>query len=134
MPRTQPDYRTIAEFRYQIRKFLHFSEQAARLQGLDGQQHQLLLLLKGLPSDLQPTVGALAERLHIRHHSAVELIDRLSSNGYVTRATDVEDGRRVLVRITRKGEAVLRKLTRVHQAELSAAGPALLKTLERLLA
>jgi len=128
-----PDYQTLAEFRYQIRHFLAFSERAARAHGLDAQQHQLLLALKGLPPGTTPTIGALAERLHVRHHSAVGLIDRLDQKGLVVRESDDADRRRVLVRISARGEAVLRKLTHLHQEELSTAGPLLLDTLRTLL-
>jgi len=128
-----PDYLTLAEFRYQIRRFLAFSERAARAHGLDAQQHQVLLALKGLPPGTAPTIGALADRLHVRHHSAVGLIDRLDQKGLVVRESDDADRRRVLVRISARGEAVLRKLTHLHQEELSTAGPLLLDTLRTLL-
>jgi DNA-binding MarR family transcriptional regulator len=129
----RPDYQTIAEFRYQIRTFLAFSEDVAKSHGLDAQQHQLLLALKGLPPETAPTIGALAERLHIRHHSAVGLVDRLTDKRLVTRGTDHVDRRRVHLHITRRGEALLRKLTDIHAQELSTAGPSLLRTLRRLL-
>jgi len=128
-----PDYQTLAEFRYQIRRFLAFSERAARAHGLDAQQHQLLLALKGLPPGTAPTIGALADRLHVRHHSAVGLIDRLDQKGLVVRESDAADRRRVLVRISARGEALLRKLTHLHEEELSSAGPLLLETLRTLL-
>ena len=128
-----PDYQTLAAFRQQIRSFLAFSEQAARRHGLDAQQHQLLLALKGLPDGTAPTIGALAERLHIRHHSAVGLVDRLDVKGLVTRVTDPADRRRVHVQITRRGDAMLRRLTRIHREELSTTGPQLLHTLQTLL-
>ena len=131
--RRNPDYATLAEFRYQIRRFLAFSEDAARSSGLDAQQHQLLLALKGFPADTAPTIGALAERLHIRHHSAVGLVDRLDEKGLVTRRVDPGDRRCVHVHVTRQGEAVLRRLTAIHEEELSTAGPALLRTLQRLM-
>jgi DNA-binding MarR family transcriptional regulator len=127
------DYETLAEFRYQIRTFLRFSEEAARAQGLNSQQHQLLLALKGLPAGVAPTVGALAERLQLRHHSTVELVDRLADRGCVTRLSDPSDGRRVLVHITRRGEGVLRRLTQIHRDELHTAGPQLLATLRKIL-
>jgi DNA-binding MarR family transcriptional regulator len=129
---TRSDYVALAELRYQIRKFLHFSEKSARAHGLESQQHQLLLAVKGLPAGLQPTVGTLAERLQLRHHSAVELLDRLVGGRYVTRVPDPEDRRRVLVRITRRGEALLEKLTQVHRAELHTAGPRLAAALRSL--
>ncbi|HEX7085311.1 MAG TPA: MarR family transcriptional regulator [Vicinamibacterales bacterium] len=133
MAARRPDYRTLAEFRYQIRRFLHFSESAARAHGLNSQQHQLLLALKGLPEGLKPTIGTLAERLQLRHHSTVGLVDRLERRGLVSRELDPDDGRQVLVRITREGEAVLRTLTGIHREELNTAGPALLETLRTLL-
>jgi DNA-binding MarR family transcriptional regulator len=127
------NYRTLAQFRYQIRRFLAFSERAARAHGLEAQQHQLLLALKGLPPGTAPTIGALAEQLQIRHHSAVGLVDRLDEKGLVTRESDSADRRRVRVRISRRGDALLRKLTNIHQEELSTAGPLLLQTLQALL-
>ena len=133
MPRREPDYQTLAEFRYQIRRFLAFSEEAARTYGLDAQQHQLLLALKGLPPGTAPTIRALADRLHIRHHSAVGLVDRLDGKGLVTRRPDSADRRCVHVTVTRRGEAILRRLTAIHEKELSSAGPALLRTLHTLL-
>lgn len=126
------DYETLSEFRYQIRRFLRFSETAARAQGLNGQQHQLLLALKGLPVGLKPTVGALAERLQLRHHSTVELVDRLLDHGYVARRPDPDDRRQVLVGVTPRGEAVLRNLTSMHHEELHTAGPLLLTMLRKL--
>ena len=127
------DYYALAEFRYHVRQFLHFSEGTARAHGLNTQQHHLLLAVKGLPADRQPTIGTLAERLQLRHHSAVELVDRLEQRGLVARTIDPSDRRRSLVRITRRGNAMLEKLTRVHREELHTAGPLLLASLQRLL-
>ena len=90
------DYQALAELRYQIRRFLHFSEQAARKAGLEPQQHQLMLALKGLPEGVRPRIGELAERLQIQHHSAVELINRLAAGGYVKRGRQSQDRREVL--------------------------------------
>jgi DNA-binding MarR family transcriptional regulator len=126
------EYQALAEFRYQIRTFLRFSESAARAQGLNGQQHQLLLALKGLPAGVAPTVSALAGRLQLRHHSAVELLDRLAERGYIVRRPNPHDLRQALVSITPKGNAVLRKLTQVHFEELHSAGPLLLDALRRI--
>src|SRR5437588_7061226 len=89
------DYRALAEFRYQIRRFLRFSEEAAYAAGLEPQQHQLLLAIKGLPEGRKATIGELAERLQLRHHSTVELIDRLVKRELVERHRDEEDQRRV---------------------------------------
>jgi len=128
---TLSDYEALAELRYQIRRFLSFSEQAARAAGLEPRQHQLLLGLKGLPAKARPTIGELAERLQIQHHSAVELVNRLSAAGYIRRARAGEDRREVLLSLTTRGEKVLRKLSLHHRAELRSAGPALVKALRR---
>ena len=126
------DYRALAEFRYQIRCFLRFSEEAARQAGLEPAQHQLLLAVKAQGSP--PTVGELAERLQLRHHSVVGLIDRLAECGLVSRERPHEDKRQVCVRLTRKGETVLRKLSIEHHAELESAGEALVGALQTILA
>jgi DNA-binding MarR family transcriptional regulator len=125
------DYQALAELRYQIRLFLRFSEEAARKMSLEPQQHQLMLALKGLPPGIRPTIGTLAERLQIQHHSAVELVNRLSAGGLVRRNRSGEDRRQVLLGLTPKGEKVLRELSIGHKAELRSQGPALVAALER---
>jgi len=127
------EYRTLAEFRYQIRTFLAFSEEAARENGLNGQQHQLLLAIKGLPPDVAPTIGVLAERMKLRHHTTVELVDRLCDRGYIKRETGKTDRRQVHPRITASGERLLRRLTSIHRKELRSSGPVLLATLRKLI-
>jgi DNA-binding MarR family transcriptional regulator len=127
------DYRTLAEFRYQIRTFLAFSEDAARENGLNGQQHQLLLAIKGLPPELEPTIGVLAERMKLRHHTTVELVDRLCDRGYIKREPGKTDRRQVYPRITPSGESLLRRLTSIHRKELRSSGPVLLATLRKLI-
>jgi DNA-binding MarR family transcriptional regulator len=128
------DYRLLAEFRYQIRKFLNFSEQAARLEGLEPQQHQMLLAIKALGDGDEPTVGRLAEHLFIRHHSAVGLIDRLEERALVTRARARDgDRRQVSVHVTSRGESILRRLTEVHRKELLSSDPGLVQSLQGLL-
>ncbi len=97
------DYQALAEFRYQIRRFLRFSEQMARAAGIEPQQHQLLLAVKGLPEGRRAIIGELAERLQLQHHSVVELVDRLEERGFVQRNRDEGDQRRVLVRLTPAG-------------------------------
>ncbi len=126
------DYRALAEFRFQIRRFLRFSEQAARRAGLEPVQHQLLLAVKA--HEGAPTVGDQAERLQLRHHSVVGLIDRLAANGFVRRSHAAPDRRQVRVRLTAQGQAVLRKLSLEHRAELGGAGSALVKALQTILA
>ena len=127
------EYQTLAEFRYQLRRFLRFSEQTARAAGLEPQQQQLLLAVKGLPQGRKTTVGTLAERLQLAHHSTVELIDRLVERGFIQRCRDEGDQRRVLVRLTSQGEEALRNLSLAHRAELRSAGPALVQALTLLL-
>ena len=119
------DYQALAEFRYGLRKFLAFSEAAAAGAGLTTQQHQALLVVKALGSDRGVTVGLLSERLLIRQHSAVELVDRLERAGLVARGSDPSDKRRVLVSLTEDGQNRLAALSAAHLEELRAIGPAL---------
>lgn len=126
-------YQTLAEFRYQLRRFLRFSEQAARTAGLEPQQHQLLLAVKGLPEGRKATISALAERLQIAHHSAVELVNRLAERGFIERCRGEGDQRWVFVTLTPQGEEVLRTLSLAHRAELRSTGPALVQALTLLL-
>lgn len=127
------EYQTLAEFRYQLRRFLRFSEQAARAAGLEPQQHQLLLALKGLPEGRKATIGALAERLQLTHHSTVELVDRLVERDFIQRSRDEDDQRQVIVTLTTQGEEALRNLSLTHRAELREVGPDLLQALNKLL-
>jgi DNA-binding MarR family transcriptional regulator len=127
------DYYALAEIRYQIRRFLHFSEEAAREAGLVPQQHQLLLALKGLPAGRKATISELAERLQLRHHSTVELIDRLVERGLIKRSRDEADQRRVVIHLTPQGEQVLRSLSLLHRHELQLAGPAFVRALGALI-
>lgn len=127
-----PDFHALAEFRYQIRRFLHFSDEAAERAGIEPQQHQLLLALKGLPRGSKPTIGALAERLQLRHHSTVELVDRLVERGLLIRLRAADDRRRVLLRLTREGEKRLGRLASHHLQELRSAGPEFVAALQRL--
>jgi len=123
------EYRALAEFRYQIRRFLNISEQAARAAGLEPQQYLLLLALRGLPEGKQATVLTLAERLQLRHHSVVGLIDRLEKRGLVRRVRGKEDRRKVLISLTARGEQILGNLARKRLAELRATGPELVRAL-----
>jgi DNA-binding MarR family transcriptional regulator len=123
------DYRRLAEFRYRIRRFLAFSEGEARAAGLEPQQHQLMLAACGIPEGVEPTIGALAERLQIQHHSAVELVSRLEERGMVRRVRSTVDRRRVMVVLTPAGEQVLRELSRHHLQELRTNGPVLIRAL-----
>ncbi|GAC1367206.1 MAG: helix-turn-helix domain-containing protein [Ktedonobacteraceae bacterium] len=127
------DYQALAEFRYQIRRFLRFSEQKTRSIGLEPQQYQLLLAVKGLPEGKRATIGELAERLQLQHHSTVELIDRLVERNLVRRERDEEDQRRVLILLTEQGEEHLHQLSQFALTELRTTGPALVEALSILI-
>lgn len=127
------EYRSLAEFRYQIRRFIRFSEDAARNAGIEPQQHQMMLAIKGLPEGMRPTVRTLAERLQVQHHSAVELIDRLENQSLVERHRSERDRREVMVELTAKGERILRELSLFHQRELRTSGPALAAALKQVI-
>src|SRR6202451_559506 len=131
---TATDYRSLSDFRYEIRRFLNFSEIAARAAGLEAQQHQALLAIAGLPPHRVATVGVLAERLQIQHHSAVELMNRLAKKRLIRRARSGSDGRKVWLSLTSRGERLLKDLTLAHRAELRSAGPTLLRALNAALA
>lgn len=126
------DYQTLAEFRYALRCFLHFSENAAETVGLTLQQHQALLFIIGHPGRERITVGELAERLQIRHHSAVGLVDRLEEQGLVERIPNEEDRRQVFISLTDKGGRVLESLASIHREELRQMGPQLCTMLEQI--
>ncbi|MGZ8489491.1 MAG: MarR family winged helix-turn-helix transcriptional regulator [Candidatus Binatia bacterium] len=128
-----PDFKAMAELRYQIRRFLRFSETAARQAGIEPQQHQLLLAVKGLPKTLKPTIGVLAERMQLQHHSTVELVDRLADRGFLLRLRASDDRRQVLVKLTRDGEEFLKKLSLHHLQELQSSGPKFVKILQGLI-
>lgn len=128
------DYRTLAALRYQIRRFLRTREVAARAAGVEPQHYLLLLQIKGLEEDEQPaTVGALAERLQLRHHTVVELVDRLGTKGLVVRRRSPSDRRQVVVELRPAGDAVLRRLALYSIEELRTEGPALVSALTRLI-
>lgn len=131
--KTAPDFKAMAELRYQIRRFLRFSENAAREAGIEPQQHQLLLSVRGLPDNLKPTVGVLAERMQLQHHSTVELIDRLADRGFLCRLRATDDRRKVLVKLTHDGEEFLDKLSLHHLQELQSTGPKFVKILQTLI-
>ena len=126
---SEAGFRQLAEFRRCIRQFLRFSEQAARSKGVEPQQHQLLLALKGLSCGTRPTITALSEQLCLRHHSTVELVDRLVERGVVRRRHSDEDRREVLVELTPHGEDLLHQLSILHWEELRVSGPALSEAL-----
>ena len=129
-----PDqYHDLAEFRRQIRQFLHFSEATAKEHRIEAQQHQLLLAVQGLPEGVKPTIREIAARLFIQHHSAVELVNRLELTGAIARASSKEDKREVLVVLTPEGRAILRRLALAHRTELERSGPELARALNSVL-
>lgn len=119
---TKADYEALAALRYALRHFLHFSENAARASGLTPQQHQALLAIKGFPGRDQITVGELAERLQLKHHSAVGLANRLVTGKLVARKKRSMDRRQVYLVLTRRGERLLEGLSEIHKTELSRTG------------
>ena len=126
-----PDYRALLEFRYAIRSFLHFSEESARAAGIEPQQHQLMLAIKA-GGNGESRIGDLAELLKLRHHSTVELIDRLVANGFAERQRAETDRRQVHVHLTEAGEHVLRDLSERHSEQLRSDGPELLRVLQEI--
>jgi DNA-binding MarR family transcriptional regulator len=130
---TLADYQALAEFRFQIRKFLHFSEQAVQAAGLERGQYQLMLAIKGIPEGVRPRIRELANRMHIQHHSTVELINRLEAGGFVRRERAQDDRREVLLALTPKGERVLGELALHHHDELRRTAPDLVGALQQLM-
>ena len=128
---SQADYQRLSEFRYLIRRFLEFSQTQANEAGLTPRQHQALLAIKGCPDGGPVTVGDLAERLRIRHHSAVELVNRLSEAGLVIRDQDKDDQRRVFLKLTEHAEERLAELSAAHLDELERIEPMLGRLLNR---
>ena len=128
------DYQALAEFRHQIRKFLHFSEKAVHAAGLQRGQYQLMLAIKGIPQGVRPRIRELANRMQIQHHSVVELINRLEGGGYVRRERAQDDRREVLLALTAKGERVLAELALHHHEELQDAAPSLVAALQKVMA
>jgi DNA-binding MarR family transcriptional regulator len=126
------DYQALAQFRFELRRFQAFSTGAAVQAGLTPQQHQALLTIRGFSRERPLSVGELADLLFIQHHTAVGLVDRMVKLELITRSVDEADGRRVLLNLTKEGERRLRRLSRIHQDELAAIGPALAKIVEGL--
>lgn len=128
-----PEFRALAELRQRIRYFLREGDAAARSSGLEPQQYLMLLAIRGLPDDAPAKIRTLADRLALKHHSAVELIDRLEGRELVRRARDREDRRQVLVSLTPKGQRLLERVVRQRLVELRAHGRELVRTIDALL-
>lgn len=125
---------TLAGFRYELRRFLRFSELAAVAAGLQPQQHQLLLQVAGAAASTTVTIAFAAERLGLRHNSVVELADRSEREGLLVRISDAQDGRRVILRLTQKGKRILDRLSADHARELNELAPQLIMALEHVAA
>ena len=127
------EYKALAELRYRIRRFLQEGDNTAHDAGLEAQQYLLLLAIRGLPEGLEATIRTLAERLFLRHHSMVELVDRLETRGYVRRVRGREDRRQVLVVLQPRGEKLLEKVVGQRLIELRSHGRALVNAISSLL-
>jgi DNA-binding MarR family transcriptional regulator len=130
---TTEEYRALAELRYRIRHFLREGDAVAQAAGLEPQQYLLLLTIRGLPAGEEATIRTLAERLALKHHSAVELIDRLETHGYVRRTRGRDDRRRVLVSLLPRGERLLEHVARHRIGELRSTGHELVRAIDQLL-
>jgi DNA-binding MarR family transcriptional regulator len=129
-PRSRARFRVLEDFRYEIRRFLSFSEHAAREAGIEPQQHQALLSIKAAGREKAVTVGSLAARLLLQHHSTVELSERLEKKGWIRRERSGSDRREVVLTLTDRGEELLDRLSALHRVELQTNGPRLLKALQ----
>ena len=129
---SKAEYETLADLRYSLRQFVHFSEEAAQGAGVKPQQHQALLAIKGFPGKRNITIGELAERLQVRHHSAVGLVDRLVLKKFVVRKQHAADRRQVDLALTELGEGTLEKLSAAHKEQLRRIGPHIESLLKRL--
>lgn len=130
---SRSDYEELAELRFQIRRFLHFSESIAVEEGIEPRQHQALLAIKAMPPDEVCTIGALAGRLFLQHQSTVGLVDRLALRKLVSRAHGDEDARQVIVSLTRHGEDMLKRLSLTHRQELKETAPQLSRALQAII-
>jgi DNA-binding MarR family transcriptional regulator len=124
--------RTLADFRFELRRFLQFSESAALAAGLQPQQHQLLLQVAGAPEDAAVTIAYVAERLGLKHNSTVELVDRSAREGLLTRNIDSTDKRRAILQLTSRGRQILRRLSGDHTRELNELAPRLEHSLRQI--
>ena len=127
------EFQALAELRYRIRLFLKEGDAAAREAGLEPQQYLLLLAIRGLLPEVPPKIQTFAERLALKHHSAVELVDRLEQRGLVRRTRGKEDRRQVLVSLLPRGEKLLERVVQQRIDELRASGRELVKAIDALL-
>jgi len=132
-PLNNAEYMALAEFRYQIRKYLRFMEEKARENGQNPQQYQLILAIKGLPQGMSPTIGTLAERMQLNHNSMVELVDRCERRGLLSRSRSDSDRRQVELVLTEEGDGFLRKMASAGREELRTVGPILAQAIQHLI-
>jgi DNA-binding MarR family transcriptional regulator len=130
---TESNYRSLAEFRYQIRLFMADSDETARSAGLEPEQFQLLLAVRGMPQGSSATIQRLASRLLVRHNTAVERIDRLARMGFLRRTHSRADHRVVFVELSARGKRVVEKLARKRVQELRRSGHELIAALARVI-
>ena len=129
---TKTEYEVLADFRYTLRQFMSFSENAAKERGITPQQHQALLAIKGFPGREQITISELSERLQIKHHSTVGLVNRLEAEKLITRSSAKDDHRKVFIGLTTRGISILEKLSDIHREELKRLNPQLRLLLKRI--
>lgn len=132
-PLTAAEYTALAEFRYQLRRYLRHMEEHARMGGLHPQQYQVLLSIKGLPKEMSPSISAIAERMQLNHNSMVELIDRCEKGGLLRRVKLGGDRRMVTLAITPEGEQALRRQASAARQELQTVGPLLAESIRQLM-
>jgi DNA-binding MarR family transcriptional regulator len=125
--------RRLAEFRFQLRRFLHVSQAAAEQMGLHNQQYQMLQCVGGMPENMAPTIANVAKRMLLKHNSTVELVDRTIEQGLLRRLGDATDHRRILLRVTPQGESILAALAEFHTRQLEQSGPELVRALDEIL-
>jgi DNA-binding MarR family transcriptional regulator len=130
---SQPEYKALADFRYQIRKYLRFMEEKARAHGYNPQQYQLLLAIEGLPEGQIPTIKTLAERMQLNHNTMVELVDRCEKRGLLRRTREGLDRRLVTLAPTLAGKRMMQEQANASRSELQEIGPILFASLQRLM-
>lgn len=131
-PLSRAEFSALAAYRHALRRFLHFSTEAARDSGLTQQQYQALLAIRAAPEPGTLTIGELAATMQLRHHSTVGMVDRLVRRKWLKRVKDKEDARRVRLNLTPQGDKVLQHLASIHRHELLQLGPELVRALQSL--
>ncbi|HEY2231978.1 MAG TPA: MarR family winged helix-turn-helix transcriptional regulator [Candidatus Angelobacter sp.] len=129
---SRSEYKALAEFRYQIRRYLRYMEEKARARGYNPQQYQLLLAIEGLPEGQIPTIKTIAERMQLNHNTTVELVDRCEKRGLLRRQRVGLDRRVVTLVPTPEGQRMMQEQARASRAELQEIGPILFESLQRL--